>query len=504
MEDRLLKLKKIRELGVDPYPHNFKPTHLAKQILSHPQKHENSQLTLAGRLMRRRVMGKAAFFHIQDSSGQLQCYIQLKQKPGEEKPASNIEQRAQIFKLLDVGDFVGLTGHPFTTQKGELTLRVETLQVLCKSLRPLPEKYHGLQDTQLKYRHRHMDLIMNSEVRRTFTLRSQIIHQVRKFLNERGFLEMDVPILQNMYGGAAAQPFTTHHRRLDIPLYLKISPELYLKRLIAGGFDKVYDLSKNFRNEGIDRSHNPEFMMLEWYEAYTDYRDQMQRFEQLVSHVAMVVTGSTSVTYQGQKIHFAPEWRRLSVREALLEHDVDVQQLTQPQMLEHVRQLMQKHQDERVRNEAEKLNTKATWGELVMQAFELLVEPTLVQPTFVIDFPLEVSPLTKLHRQYDQNSGATRWVERFEPIVAGFELGNAYTELNDPIEQRRRLEEQERWLQAGSQEAHPMDEDFLHAIEVGLPPTGGVGLGIERLVMLLTDSPSIKDVIAFPTMKKLK
>lgn len=530
MEDRILKLNKIRELGINAYPHNFKPTHLAESILTHPQKggglqsgslqseglqSGGLQVRVAGRLMRRRVMGKAAFFHIQDSSGPLQCYIQLKQKASENTDGSSsdplqqsIEQRAGLFKLLDIGDFVGLSGCMFTTQKGELTLRVETLQVLCKSLRPLPEKYHGLQDTQLKYRHRHLDLIMNPKTRQTFRLRSKIIHHVRDFLNQRGFLEMDVPILQNIYGGAAAQPFSTHHRRLDMPLYLKISPELYLKRLIVGGFDKVYDLSKNFRNEGMDRSHNPEFMMLEWYEAYTDYRDQMQNFEQLVSHVAQAVTGSTTVTYQGHKLNLAPPWRRLSVQEALQGHDVNVAQLSQAQMLEKVKQLMLEHKDERVRDEASKINNKASWGELVMQAFELLVEPTLVQPTFVIDFPLEVSPLTKLHRQHMASVKAAplekhvRWVERFEPIVAGFELGNAYTELNDPTEQRQRLEEQERLLQAGSQEAHPMDEDFLHAIEVGMPPTGGVGLGIERLVMLLTDSPSIKDVIAFPTMKK--
>ena len=571
-QDRQTKIQKLRELGVEPYPHMFKPTHLAQDVLkqsaegksAEEKSIEGQQVVVAGRLMRRRVMGKAAFFHIQDSSAQLQCYIQLKQKPEavkaqpeatnakpeaeNAKPAvaaikstaeassastmpslADIERRAKIFKLLDIGDIVGLRGSVFITQKGETTLRVETLQVLCKALRSLPEKYHGLQDTQLKYRHRHLDLIMNADTRKTFILRSKIIRHVREFLDARGFLEMEVPILQNIYGGAAAQPFTTHHRRLDMALYLKISPELYLKRLIVGGFDKVYDMSKNFRNEGIDRSHNPEFMMLEWYEAYTDYKYQMQQFEHLVSHVAKQVRGSSKIIYQGQELDFTPPWRRLSVREALQQHNLDVQQLAQAEMLERVQGLMRQHKDEKVQAQAPKLSAKTSWGELVMQAFELLVEPTLIQPTFVVDFPLEVSPLTKLCRGDKQaamdeaaaqdesspmspdSTGSTgrstssaRWVERFEPIVAGFELGNAYTELNDPAEQRRRLEEQERLLQAGLQEAHPMDEDFLHAIEVGLPPTGGVGLGIERLVMLLADQHSIRDVILFPTMKPQK
>jgi lysyl-tRNA synthetase class 2 len=474
------KLHQLRELGIDPYPHTFEKTHSCGDItaahsdLQTGEKRENVVVTLAGRVMTFRDMGKAAFFNIQDQSGRMQIYARIQELP---------EQEAKAFKLVDLGDIVGLTGFVFKTQKGELSIHIQRFQILCKTLEPLPEKFHGLQDVEIKYRHRHLDLISDPESRKVFEARSKTIRAVRNFLDKRGFLEVETPVLQPLYGGASAHPFQTHHRALDMKLYMKISPELYLKRLIVGGFEKVYEIGKNFRNEGIDRSHNPEFTMLEFYEAYTDYNYQMKQFEELISQVAVEVTGSMKMMYQAKEIDFTPPWRRLTVIDGIREYGkVDVEKMDVTELFNHIRKL------------GCDIEKPGSWGEMVAQLFELTVEEHLWQPTFIMDHPVEISPLTKAHRT---KKGL---VERFEPFAAQMEIGNSYTELNDPEEQHARLAEQES-KRVVDEEAQPMDHDFIHAIDTGMPPTGGVGIGIERIVMILTDRPSIRDIIFFPTMK---
>ncbi len=475
------KLLDMKEAGVNPFPHNFEQKNHVQEIrdqfenkLEAGESLETELVTVAGRLMTHRDMGKAAFFNIQDQSGKIQIYLRREELA---------ELEAKAFKLIDIGDIVGVEGFIFKTRKGELSIHAKKFTVLCKTLEPLPEKFHGLADVEIKYRHRHLDLIMDAESRKVFETRSKIIKAVRNFLDNRGFLEVETPILQPLYGGAAAHPFETHHRALDMKLYMKISPELYLKRLIVGGFEKVYDLGKNFRNEGIDRSHNPEFTMLEYYEAYTDYEYQMKQFEELVAHVAKEITGSMKVEYQGKEVDFTPPWDRLTVYDGLKKYcDIDAEKISDEELYSFVK---------KAGSDREKPGKR---GEMIMEAFELKVEDHLWQPTFVMDHPVEISPLTKSHRSKEG------LVERFEPFVANMELGNAYTELNDPIEQYARLEAQER-MRGEDEEAHPMDEDFMHAIDVGMPPTGGVGIGIERLVMILTNRPSIRDIILFPTMR---
>ncbi len=473
------KLSELRAL-VDPFPHNFHRTATVASIkeqfggFAAGEKDESRVFTLAGRLKARRDMGKASFLNIQDQSGNIQLYIRKTDLP---------EVQAKVFDLLDIGDIIGIKGFPFRTQKGELSLHVHELDILTKTLEPLPEKFHGIADVEIKYRYRHLDLIMDAESRQVFETRSRIIREIRNFLDKRGFLEVETPVLQPIYGGAAAHPFETHHRALDMKLYLKISPELYLKRLIVGGMEKVYEIAKNFRNEGIDRSHNPEFTMVEWYEAYTDYLDQMKTFESLVSHLAITITGSPRVPYQGREIDFTPPWKRLTVRQAISQYaNLDVTQMSHSELLSKAREF------------DKDLNEKTPKGLLEMTLFEEMVEPNLWDPVFIMDHPVEISPLTKAHRS------EPGLVERFEPFAAGMEIGNSYTELNDPEDQYARLKDQES-QRVINEEAHPMDEDFLHAIDVGMPPTGGVGLGIERIVMLLTNRPSIRDILLFPTMK---
>lgn len=474
------KLHALKEAGIDPFPHTFEKTHSCAEIiaahsdLNAGEKREATVVTLAGRVMTFRDMGKAAFFNIQDQSGKLQIYARVQELP---------EKEAQAFKLVDLGDIVGITGFVFKTQKGELSLHIQRFQILCKTLEPLPEKFHGLQDVEIKYRHRHLDLISDPESRKVFEARTKIIKAVRQFLDNRGFLEVETPVLQPIYGGASAHPFQTHHRALDMKLYMKISPELYLKRLIVGGFEKVYEIGKNFRNEGIDRSHNPEFTMLEFYEAYTDYNYQMKQFEELISQVALQVTGSMKVQYQGKEIDFTPPWRRLTVVDGIREYGgVDVEKMDEQELFKLVRSW------------GSDIEKPASKGEMIAEAFELKVEEHLWQPTFIMDHPVEISPLTKGHRS------KPGYVERFEPFAAQMEIGNSYTELNDPEEQHARLAEQEA-KRVVDEEAQPMDHDFIHAIDTGMPPTGGVGIGIERIVMILTDRPSIRDIIFFPTMK---
>lgn len=473
------KLAALREKGLNPFPHNFKPTAKAAQMIekyAHLQAGDKTEeeVVMAGRLMTRRDMGKAAFFNFQDQSGALQGYVKLEELAPQDQ---------EFFNYVDLGDWVGVTGFMFKTKKGELSIHVKKFEIICKSLEPLPEKFHGVQDVEIKYRHRHLDLITDEDSRNVFITRSKIIREVRRFLDDRGFLEVETPVLQPIYGGAAAYPFSTHHRALDMKLFMKISPELYLKRLIVGGFEKVYELGKNFRNEGIDRSHNPEFSMLEYYEAYTDYHDQMQQFEELVCHVVKSVKGGYKFMYQGKELDFTPPWRRLSVFDGIREYaGFDPLKISETELNDKLRSLGA---------DMKKVTSRAAG---LMQAFELTVEKHLWNPTFIIDHPVEISPLTKTHRTHEG------LVERFEPMVAHMELGNAYTELNDPEDQRSRLEAQEA-QRVVDEEAQPMDEDFLNAIDTGMPPTGGVGMGIERLVMLLTDRPSIRDIILFPTMR---
>lgn len=480
--EKTRKLQELREKGIDPFPHNFKKTHSAQDLKSKDSefepgdRKEDLKATLAGRLMTKRPMGKAAFFNLQDQTGSFQAYVQL---------AELSEEDRQSFKLMDIGDIVGIEGYLFKTRKGEMSLHVQSLKILCKTLEPLPEKYHGVADVEIKYRQRYLDLIMSPESRNVFEARSKIIKAFRTYLDSKGFLEVETPVLQPIYGGAAAYPFSTHHRALDMKLFLKISPELYLKRLIVGGFEKVYEISKNFRNEGIDRSHNPEFTMLEYYEAYTDYIDQMKQFEDIIAFVAKEVTGDTKVIYQDKEIDFTPPWERISVYDAIKKHgNFDVETATAEDIVSEIKKYDTKF-------DAKDVPSK---GHLIMELFDHTVEPKIVQPTFITDFPVEVSPLTKSHRE---KAGL---VERFEPICAGMEIGNSYTELNDPEDQRKRLKEQEA-QRVVDEEAQPMDEDFLNAIDVGMPPTCGVGIGIERIVMLLTNQHSIRDILLFPTMK---
>lgn len=476
------KLHALRAAGINPFPHTFERntqvatllTKYDKQLLSGETTEKETFFRIAGRVMTLRSMGKAAFFNLQDQSGKMQAYLKIEE----------LEKNDAIaWDNVDIGDIVGLEGYMFRTKKGELSLHAKNFKILCKTLEPLPEKYHGLADVELKYRYRHLDLIMDPESRKVFETRSKIVREIRNFLDGRGFLEVETPILQPNYGGAAAHPFHTHHRALDMKLYLKISPELYLKRLIVGGFEKVYDMNKNFRNEGIDRSHNPEFTMVEWYEAYTDYQYQMTQFEDLVAHLVHTVKGTTKFVYQGKEIDFSTPWQRLTMHEAIKKYsDLDVHKMDEKEIY----------------NECKKrgsdMKKPESRGEMIAELFELTSEEHLWNPTFILDHPVEISPLTKAHRS---KAGL---VERFEPFAAGMEIGNAYTELNDPEDQFNRLKEQEA-KRVVDEEAHPMDEDFIHAIDVGMPPTGGVGLGVERIVMILTDRPSIRDIILFPTMK---
>ncbi|MCY4512315.1 MAG: lysine--tRNA ligase [Bdellovibrionales bacterium] len=543
------KREQLLQKGVDPYPHSY---HKERSTLWIQNKYQSLSVgessddivISAGRVMRKRDMGKAAFFNIQDQEGEFQCYIKKQDFSDKDKNPSHVNEEKDmpaaesaskvkvdsnvnkvnvetlhswdIWKLTDIGDIVGIEGQPFRTKKGELSLRVKKLQMLCKTLEPLPEKYHGLEGKELKYRFRHWDLVMDLKSREIFKIRSKIIKEIRTFMDNKGFLEMETPVLQSIYGGAMAVPFKTHHRRLDREMYLKISPEIYLKKLIVGGFEKIYEIGKNFRNEGIDRTHNPEFTMMEYYEAYTDYNDQMKQFEQLICYVTEKIKGGLKFTYQGKPLDFTPPWKRMTVKEAIKtysEQNTDVDQMDLKSLFEYVRSLEPevdlKNIETTLRNDKNVSSPEMEdlKDELILMAFELIAEKKLWNPTFIMDFPLAVSPLTKKHRQWKsihkagEDTKYYRTVERFEPYIAGMEIGNAYTELNDPVDQRERLTLQEKQRkEEGS--SHPVDQNFLHALEVGMPPTGGVGLGIERLVMILTDQASLRDCILFPMLKE--
>jgi lysyl-tRNA synthetase class 2 len=437
---------------------------------------EGKQVSVAGRLMSKRGMGKASFCDLQDRDGKIQLYVKIDDVGAE---------AYEDFKKFDIGDIVGVKGTVFKTHKGEISIKTESILLLSKSLQPLPEKWHGLKDVDMRYRQRYVDLIINPEVRKTFITRSKILTAIRKYLDERGFLEVDTPILNTIPGGATAKPFITHHNTLDIDLYMRIAPELYLKRLIVGGLEKVYEMGRMFRNEGMSIKHNPEFTMMEVYEAYTDYRGMMELTENLISTVANEVLGTTKISYQGQEIDLTPPWTRLTMREAVLKYSgVDFDTVGTDEEARGIAREKKLH-----------VENKMTKGEVMSLMFEELAEAQLIQPTFITDYPVELSPLTK--RKPDRPD----LVERFELFITGREMANAYSELNDPIDQKERFLQQVKKREAGDDEANMMDDDYVNALEYGLPPTGGLGIGVDRLIMLLTDSYSIRDILLFPTMK---
>lgn len=476
---RLNKVEELRKKGIEPYGGRFERTHQALQIREGFEFLAGKEVAVAGRVIAKRGHGKAGFANLMDASGTVQLYFRQDDLG---------EENYELFEKLDIGDIIGVRGEVFRTKTQEVTIHVRHLEYLSKSLRPLPEKWHGLKDVEIRYRQRYVDLIVNPKVREVFVKRTQIIKALRRYLDARGFLEVETPMMQPIAGGAAARPFITHHNALGIDLYLRIAPELYLKRLLVGGFEKVYEINRNFRNEGISTKHNPEFTMLEYYQAYADYRDMMDLTEDMIYQVVMEVLGSPEVEYQGTKIDFTPPWERITMLEAIKEFSgVDVAGL---------------ESDEDARRLARNLNLKvdknANKGEVINEIFEEFVEPHLIQPTFVYSYPVEVSPLAKRNRE---NPGLT---DRFEVFVMGRELGNAFSELNDPVDQRQRFEMQVKKRRQGNAEAHMMDEDYINALEYAMPPAGGAGIGIDRLVMLLTDSPSIRDVILFPTLRPVK
>ncbi len=481
MEQRRLKLEALRNEGINPFPSGYQVEHTIAQIQTAVVQNEANALdgmrfTTAGRMMAINSFGKSAFVRFRDRSGQMQAYIR-KDKVGPDAYA--------IFKRLDIGDFVGLTGTLFQTKTGEWTLLASEVTLLSKALRPLPEKFHGLKDPEKRYRQRYVDLIMNADVRRIFMTRSKVIQAIRQFFLRHDFLEVETPMMQPIAGGAEAAPFVTHHNALNMDLYLRIAPELYLKRLVVGGFERVFEINRNFRNEGISTQHNPEFTMLEFYQAYATYHDLMALTESLFADLATDILGSDTLVYQGQTVRLKGTWRRMTMTESL-------QQLggVDPGLLSDRQGLIDFASAKGVQ-----LTKTRSVGKIITKLFEALVEPQLVQPTFITGYPVEVSPLS---RRSDTEAGLT---ERFELFIAGFEIANGFSELNDPEDQRGRFLEQVQDRQEGNEEAHLMDEDYIEALEYGMPPTAGEGIGIDRLAMLLTDSPSIREVILFPHMK---
>jgi lysyl-tRNA synthetase class 2 len=479
-QQRHLKLERIRERGIDPYPPRVERTHTAAQaqaIFEKAQEGDAPTVKVVGRLMSTRVMGRSTFAHIEDGSGQIQIYLRQNVVGEEEYEFFNRD--------FDIGDFVGVEGHLFRTRTGEVTIEVQRFHMLAKSLKPLPEKWHGLKDVETRYRQRYVDLIVNQDVRQVFVTRARIVSAMRRFFDERGFLEVETPILQPLYGGAMARPFTTYHNQLHQDLYLRIAVELYLKRLIVGGYERVYEIGKDFRNEGVDREHNPEFTMIEFYIAYADYNDVMDLTEELVAYVAQEVLGTLQITYDGNEIDLTPPWSRIPLRQAIKERTgIDYREYSEAESLYHAISEMDGN-----------VEPKATWGKLVDSLLKNYVRPKLIQPTFLIDYPIEISPLAK-KRPDDPST-----VERFQAYIGGMEVCNAFTELNDPIDQRERFAAQSRAFESGDEDAHQMDEDFIRALSYGMPPTGGWGMGIDRMVMLFTDQTSIRDVILFPHLR---
>lgn len=479
LQIRRQKLKDLQDQGKNPFKiEKFNPDHHTTDITDNFEEFEGKEVTLAGRVMSKRGHGKISFMDIQDMKGRIQILSKIDELG---------EEAYKIISYLDMGDIVGVEGEVFKTQSGEISIKAKKLTLLSKSLQILPEKWHGLKDPDLRYRQRYVDLIVNPEVKETFLLRNKIIKKIREFLDNLGYLEVETPILGNIAGGANARPFLTHHNALNIDMSLRIANELYLKRLIVGGFDKVYEMGKMFRNEGMDTRHNPEFTNIELYEAYADYNDMMEITENLVAYVAKEVLGTTKVEYQGKTIDFTPPWKRIKMQDAVKEHTgVDFDKINTD---EEAIEVAKEHKLE--------IKPGMTRGHVISEMFEEFCEQYMDQPTFIIGHPVEISPLAK------RNPDDPRITNRFEAFANCWEIANAFSELNDPIDQRERFEEQLRQKEYGDDEAHPMDEDFLNAIEVGLPPTGGLGIGVDRLIILLTNQASIRDVIFFPTMKPI-
>lgn len=476
MRVRREKMELIADKGIEPFARKYNVTHHAGDIVSDFEKLEGQSVQLAGRIMAVRGHGKTSFVNLMDMSGRVQVYF---------RQDAIGEEEYENFKLLDIGDIIGVEGTVFKTQRGEISVKISSFEMLAKSLRPLPEKWHGLKDVETRYRQRYLDLIVNPEVRNTFVTRSKIIKSLRRILDERDYLEVETPMMHPIAGGAAARPFTTHHNALDMNLYMRIAPELYLKRLIVGGFERVYEVGRVFRNEGISIRHNPEFTIVELYQAYADYQDLMRLTEDVVSGIAEEVLGTTQVVYQGQEINFAPPWNRITMPEAVKKYTgVDFDTV---KTVEEARAIADRLEV--------KYEQKHGIGGILNNIFEDKVEEHLIQPTFIIGHPTEISPLAKRNKENPEIT------DRFEVFVFGRELANGFSELNDPIDQEGRFNSQVEQRESGDIEAHMMDHDYINALEYGLPPTGGLGIGIDRLVMFLTDSYSIRDVLLFPHMR---
>jgi lysyl-tRNA synthetase class 2 len=486
---RYEELNEIIKMGIKPFEYEFDVDAYSLQIKKNFEEFAEKTVKIAGRLMAIRKMGKASFAQIQDNEGRIQIYLR-KDEIGEEYT---------MFKLLDIGDIIGIEGFVFKTKTGEISVHTKSLKLLAKSLRPIPiakevvdeegnkKVYDQFADKELRYRQRYVDLIVNPHIKDVFVKRSKIISSMRSYLDENGFLEVETPILQSLYGGAAAKPFVTHHNALDMKLYMRIADELYLKRLIVGGFDRVYEISKDFRNEGMDKTHNPEFTMMELYIAYKDYNWMMEFVENMISKIAVDVAGTPVIKIEGREIDFTPPWTRISMTD-------EIRKLTGVDVITATKEELKSE----LKKRGVKLEGGESKGKMIDELFSLAVEPKLIQPTFITDYPLELSPLAKKHRVKEG------LVERFEGYVLGREICNAFSELNDPIDQKERFLEQSRFKEEGDEEAHEIDEDYIRALEYGMPPTAGLGVGIDRLTMLFTDQPSIRDVILFPTMRPEK
>ena len=474
------KLSELQKMGRDPFKiSKYDVTHHSNEVIDQYDSLEGKRVSLAGRIMSKRIMGKASFMHLQDQNGRIQAYVK--------RDDIGLDEY-KLFKTYDIGDIVGIEGFVFKTKTEEVSVHVEKLVLLSKSLQVLPEKYHGLKDVDLRYRQRYVDLIVNPEVKDAFLTRTKALKALRSYLDERGFLEVETPILNTIAGGANARPFITHHNTLDIPMYLRIANELYLKRLIVGGFDKVYEMGRMFRNEGMDMKHNPEYTAIELYQAYADYKDMMDITENVISHMAEIATGSMKINYQGTEIDFTPPWKRMTMEECVKEYaGVDFSEINTDEEALAI-----------AREKGIEITPGMRRGEVINAFFEEFGEDKLIQPTFITHHPVEVSPLAK------RNVEDPRRTDRFEAFANKWELANAFSELNDPIDQRGRFEDQVRKRELGDDEACEMDEDFINALEVGLPPTGGLGIGIDRVIMLLTNSTTIRDVLLFPTMKPLR
>lgn len=483
-QQRIAKLNVIRDAGITPYPARSQRTHTTAAALAAFAAAEGAGapveqppvVTVVGRMVALRLMGKASFGHLEDGAGRLQFYLRQDEMGAE---------RFDFFRNFDIGDFLQVSGFLFRTRTGEITVHVKEYVLLSKSLLPMPEKFHGLQDTETRYRQRYLDLMANEDSRAIFVTRSKLISAMRRFLDERGFIEVETPILQSLYGGAFAKPFVTHYNALDSNFYLRIATELYLKRLIVGGIEKVYEIGKNFRNEGIDTRHQPEFTVMESYEAYADYNDVMRMVEDMMAVICEKSLGTTTVTFGEHSLDFSGPWQRIPIRDAILTHahiDID--------LYPDQKSLLAQMQAAGV-----KVDPRLPWGKLVDELLSTCVEPHLIQPTFLIDYPLELSPLAK------RKPGNPRYVERFEGFVAGLEVANSFSELNDPLDQLERFQQQVEQRAAGDDEAQPMDEDYVSALMHGMPPTGGLGMGIDRLVMILTNRPAIREVILFPQLR---